>query len=695
MRTDRRVRRCGVTLLAGAFLGAGLSLPATMTLAQPAAQAVAPVPYASAEVIALAETVADHQLTMLTGNPVDYPFGKDAWYPTGWIQGALFVGLRDLADHTDNPKYKAAIFARGTANQWQVGKRVYHADDQVIGQAYIWASTHGGGDASIAPLRSRLDRILAEPPVTVGLQYGERGDTSIPDCKRRWCWADALFMAPPVWFELSKVTGDPKYADYARKEFAATTDYLFDKDEHLYYRDSRFFERRGPNGEKVFWSRGNGWVYAGLARSIPMLPEGDPARKEMEALFRDMSARLIQVQKSDGNWSPSLLADPATTRPETSGTAFFTYGLAWGIRQGFLDRQTYEPAVRKGWAALTRAVHPDGKLGYVQPVGDRPDTVTYDNTHFYGGGAFLMAAVAVADLDLSDGPDLTVQAEVPHPQMVLNIRTGGTGKDKTYEQRTHYEVPANHRIGDGSIAFEGLGWESDLMAYRLYLDERMAIDIFGKKTPANVLQTVGIGGDTYHKMAPWGMDVLKVGETVGIGGIGRLRDGKAVQLGKSTLNVTLAEPQAQVATAEIRNAGLDDGRTNLVTTLSIHSGSALTHVRARAETSVPEPFVTGLIRHPGVEVIQGEADATGWAFVATWGRQSLAKDDMGMAVFYRVADVEGAPADDGNSLYVTFRDPTRIDYAFGVAWAQDQQGITTSTEFRSWLSKRRLELAAQ
>ncbi len=385
-----------------AAIGLALSMvtlaPAIAASAPPAPAQAGVVPYARADVLRLAEKAADYQLATMAAGYVPPNTSRDTADAKGWVQGALFVGLRDLADRSDNPAYRQVILARGLANQWELGKRFYHADDHVIGQAYLWAARHGGGDAAIAPLRQRFDAILAYPP-KVGLEHAEYTDPRGVDCDQRWCWSDALFMGPATWFELSAVTGDPKYAAYARKEFAATTDYLYDKDEHLYYRDSRFFTRRGPNGEKVFWSRGDGWVLAGLARIIPLLPPGDPDRARMEAVFKEMAAKLKAIQKADGYWSPSLLSDPAKSLPESSGTAFFTYGLAWGVKAGLLDRATYEPTVRKGWSALTRAVHPDGKFGYVQPVSDRPDSVGYDDTQFYGVGAFLLAATAVADLD--------------------------------------------------------------------------------------------------------------------------------------------------------------------------------------------------------------------------------------------------------------------------------------------------------
>lgn len=373
-----------------------LACPVAGAAAQPEAE----VPYRPEAVIALAERVADYQLAMLAGGSLPAKASPDTPNKTGWVQGALFVGLTELANRSRHPIYQQTILSRGMGNNWQLGTRVYHADDHVIGQSYLWAAQHGAGPQAIEPLRKRFDSILQFPPA-VGLVHREYTDPRGVDCAQRWCWSDALFMAPATWFALSQATGDPRYAEYAANEFAATTAFLYDTTAHLYYRDSRFFDKRGPQGEKVFWSRGNGWVFAGLARCIPLLPAGSPTRTRLETLFKEMAAALVPLQKPDGYWSPSLLSDPATTRPESSGSSFFTYGLAWGLKAGLLDAPTYEPALRRGWGALVRAVHPDGKFGFVQPVSDRPDEVTYDDTQFYGVGAFLLAATAVADLNLA------------------------------------------------------------------------------------------------------------------------------------------------------------------------------------------------------------------------------------------------------------------------------------------------------
>jgi rhamnogalacturonyl hydrolase YesR len=204
-------------------------------------------------------------------------------------------------------------------------------------------------------------------------------------------------MAPPLWIELSRQTHDNRYARFAIDEFWATTDFLYDPAENLYFRDSRFFDRRDDQGRKLFWSRGNGWVFAGIANMLDALPKKDPRRPRLERLFRDMAARLVSLQKPDGYWPPSLHA-PEGSPPETSGTGFYVYGLAWGVKHGLLGRHECQPAIDKGWDALTRAVANDGRLGWVQQVSDRPDEVAEGDTQFYGVGAFLLAASAVASL---------------------------------------------------------------------------------------------------------------------------------------------------------------------------------------------------------------------------------------------------------------------------------------------------------
>ncbi|MFK4872533.1 glycoside hydrolase family 105 protein [Novosphingobium sp. ZW T3_23] len=369
--------------------------PAALICAALATPAVA-APKAQSPVAA-AVKLADWQLARLD-DLSHIPRATDETRKTrGWEQAVFWVGMTALADAGAPPRIADAVLAMGRRNGWRPGDNLYFADDQAIAQAYVWAADHGAGAAALAPTKAAFDTVVDKPAITTLAFAIPPEGYGATECLKRWCWCDALFMAPPAFVELSRQTGDNRYLTFAMKEFWATTDFLYDPAEHLYYRDSRFFERR-DDGRKVFWSRGNGWVFGGMARVIPLLDAGSADRTRMEALFKDMAAKVKNLQKPDGYWAPSLLA-PENSPPETSGTAFYTYGLAWGINQGLLPRAEYEPAVRRGWAALERAIQPDGRLGWVQQVGDRPDQVLASDTQYFGVGAFLLAATAVAELD--------------------------------------------------------------------------------------------------------------------------------------------------------------------------------------------------------------------------------------------------------------------------------------------------------
>lgn len=350
-----------------------------------------PVTPAQAETTARsARRVADWQLAHMDGFDYVATFRNQAADPRDWIQAAFYIGLADFADVTGDSGYAEAVETTGRREGWGFGPRPRHADADAIGQVWIWAAGRVDGPeraARLAPIRARFDAILTAPsdvPLVFDDGRGER------PCQARWCWSDALFMSPPAWAQLTRLTGDARYFDHADAEFQATVEALYDRDEHLFYRDSRFLARTGPNGHKVFWSRGNGWTYAGVVRILQALPPDHPRRPAYVALYRQMSARLIQLQGAAGYWPVSLL-DPGGP-PETSGTGFFVFGLAWGLNAGLLDPAVYGPLARRGWDALERAVQPDGRLGWVQQVGFAPDQVSAEDTQLYGSGAYLLAA---------------------------------------------------------------------------------------------------------------------------------------------------------------------------------------------------------------------------------------------------------------------------------------------------------------
>ncbi|WP_207762569.1 glycoside hydrolase family 88/105 protein [Niveispirillum lacus] len=380
------------TALAIMLLALPLLLPPVTAVAAEAAQA----PAAKAA-IDTGVALARWQLARMNDTSLIPRATAGTRNPRGWEQAVFWIGMTELAEAGAPVDIKKAILDLGAANAWKPADRPYHADDHAIAQAYLWAAKHGAGPGAIEPTRRVFDHVLANPARVNLAFYVPPTGYNDAECLTRWCWCDALFMSPPAFLEMARQTGDDRYRAFALREFWATTDFLYDPAESLYYRDSRFFERRDEKQRKMFWSRGNGWVLAGLARIIPLLEPGSDDRLRIEALFKEMARKIKVTQKPDGYWPPSLLA-PENSPPESSGTAFYTYAIAWGVQQGLLERREYEPVARRGWAALTLSLQPDGRLGWVQQVSDRPEQVEPQDTQYYGVGAFLLAAAAMSRL---------------------------------------------------------------------------------------------------------------------------------------------------------------------------------------------------------------------------------------------------------------------------------------------------------
>ena len=312
----------------------------------------------------------------------------------GWLMGAMAVGMTRWGVISENPRYVGFIREQGANFGWGVEAREFDADDYVIGQTWLELFALDGDPAMIGPLTERLDYVYANWP-TVNRDFGADCERMNVACRERWTWIDALFMGAPVWIHLAAVTGDERYLEFADHEFWASFETFWDADERLLYRDRRYMPMRDESGHKVFWSRGNGWVFAAFARILPKLPGDHPSRQRYVARFRDMASRLTELQQAGGYWTSSLTNPSISPTPETSGSAFFTYGLAWGINEGLLDRDIYLPAVERAWASLVSNLYADGRLAYVQPSGSAPQTVHKESTDVYGVGAFLLAASEV------------------------------------------------------------------------------------------------------------------------------------------------------------------------------------------------------------------------------------------------------------------------------------------------------------
>jgi unsaturated rhamnogalacturonyl hydrolase len=314
--------------------------------------------------------------------------GTQALSDTEWVRGAFFAGVMAAHRATGDRACLDAAVALAEKNRWQPGPRPRHADDLCIAQTYAELYRLDPAPERIAATVARLDAIVADR--RPGPVVGWREDDN-------WSWCDALFMAPPAMAMIAAATGRQAYLDAMDASWWETSAYLYDETEHLFYRDGRYVvqpdgsQPRTTNGQRVFWSRGNGWVLAGLARVLAHMPDDYPSRPRYERQMREMAARLVAIQGEDGFWRSSLLDAAEYPSPESSGTGFFAYGLAWGINHGVLDEAAHRPAVERAWRALARALQPSGKLGWVQQIGYDPRSVGPDDSQEYGAGAFLLA----------------------------------------------------------------------------------------------------------------------------------------------------------------------------------------------------------------------------------------------------------------------------------------------------------------
>lgn len=315
--------------------------------------------------------------------------------PYDWTNGAFYAGVFAAYETTKSPVIMQALMDLGAKTEWKPGRRFDHADDIAINQMYLDV------------YRLKKDQKMLQPTIDVVKRLQTETGNEVAKHGITWWWCDALFMAPPTLAKLSKITGDGSYLATNDKFFQETYDLLYDKQEHLFARDAGYLinakgeGRREANGKKIFWSRGNGWVLGGLARLLSELPRNYPKRTFYENLYKEMAAKVITLQQSDGLWRASLLDPDSFPGGEASGTGFYVYGLAWGINNKLLDKKTYLPAVKKGWTGINTLVHENGKVGWTQPIGADPrKNFTAESWEVYGAGAYLLAGSEVIKLKL-------------------------------------------------------------------------------------------------------------------------------------------------------------------------------------------------------------------------------------------------------------------------------------------------------
>lgn len=307
---------------------------------------------------------------------------------TDWERGVFWSCVAAAWKATDDSDYLNGVMDYTLHTGFRAGPNDRFADDHICCQAYLDVYPLINKKEALDPTIKALDLMLNEPKAG----------------REDWWWCDALFMAPASFAGLSQITGEQKYIDYMNCAFWDAVEYLKDEETGLFYRDSRYIpdgkdgELRELNGEKVFWSRGIGWVLAAVARIIERMPEHYPDKDKYIALFTKLAKNIIPYQQEDGFWRTSLLDPGSFPAQESSATALFCYGLAWGIRTGVLDEKTYLPVVEKSWKALQGCIHENGMIGWVQLPAFNPRDVKYEHNIDYGAGVFLLAGTEVARL---------------------------------------------------------------------------------------------------------------------------------------------------------------------------------------------------------------------------------------------------------------------------------------------------------
>lgn len=312
-----------------------------------------------------------------------------------WTRTVYYEGLLALYSIYPDTEYYAYAYQWGDFHKWGMwrGTTTRHADNYACGQVYIDMYNLCPKPEILLNVKSNLNMLVNTPQIN------------------EWWWIDAIQMGMPGFAKMGKLTGEQKYFDKMWQMYEYTRNQhgehgMFNQKDGLWWRDQDFDPPyKEPNGEDCYWSRGNGWVYAALVRVLDEIPANEVHRQDYINDFLTMSKAIKACQREDGFWNVSLHDPNHFGGKELTGTSLFVYGMAWGIRNGLLDRDEYLPIVLKAWNAMVKdAVHPDGFLGYVQGTGKEPkdgQPVTYDSKpdfDDFGTGCFLLAGSEIYKL---------------------------------------------------------------------------------------------------------------------------------------------------------------------------------------------------------------------------------------------------------------------------------------------------------
>lgn len=605
------------------------------------------------QIIAEAEKTADAQLRCLAGKT-----GAD------WIWGTMYAGYAEFAGVSKKgADYRAALQAMAGQFKWTPlfsPNAPFHADNLCIGQAFLsMAAQPGSAAQSLCPLVETANKLAVELNATAGDPQ-----------HLTWSWCDALFMAPPVMARLSATTHDLKYIDAMDKEWWKVSAILYDKNEHLFYRDARYPNATAQNGKKVFWARGNGWVSMGLARVLEFMPKDYPSRGRYEAMFKEMMEKLAAIQGADGAWRTSLLDPEQFPTSEASGTVFFAYAMAWGVRVGLLDRAVYFPVAAKAWSAVLAMRSPDGTPGFVQPVGDQPGLCTPWGTQLYATGGILLAATEFSKLAPFTIPQtakltttLTLAGPLARPEAVPQPLPNARAFVRYVPER-----------------MDDIAWENDRIAHRLYgpaLEKHektgSGIDVWVKSTRQMIVDEFYKRGD-YHVDHGMGLDCYSVGQSRGCGGLG-VWDGGKLWSSRVWSDYKILQSGPDRAAFLLVYApwdanGRDFAETRLI---SLAAGSNLDRIATTITSPSPSDFVVavGLGKHKALGTLVEDKDH---GILSYWepADGGAAKNGMiGCAVLFDPAHCVGFAATEHDNLVLLRATPNApFVYYAGACWSK-------------------------
>ena len=670
--------------------------------------------------MAAVEYVASSQIAAMAAEPLALSTGSNlTQMSSNWVAATFYVGASRLARVSDDTRTLRFLSAVADHYNYSVrgarsGKTMLNADDIAIGDLYQELYARRGQEGVLMPLRQRLDwqvPYLARAEDTPALV---------------WWWADALYMAPPVFARMTAITGDPKYLNAADKEWRRTAARLWVEDEKLFLRDERFKDEnhRDADGDRIYWSRANGWVMGGLVRWLESVPADFAGLAFYVDLFQKMAGRVAGLQQEDGLWRASLLEPEAYPEAETSGSVFYVYALAWGINHGLLDRDTYLPHVLKGWAGLNRHILANGLVGAAQKTGDQPVSTDPQDVGLYASGTYILAGLEVASLNdpvrslpLAEPTRDTAEviaATTPVPPAPVTVVGAEEIRRRDAEMRATsalsydpsalnrpstiepLESPPEDQRRPRAVArfapdrLDDLLWENDRVAHRIYgptLEAREApsgsgIDVWAKRVRYPFMDRQ-LKFPNYHVDRGEGLDYYDVGRGRGAGGLGIWYDNKLWT-------------SRNFSTYQIDKTGGDEARfsvtyrpwpVDVVRTVaerrefSLPLGSNFTRMTSTLTSNSDAPLIVAI-------GISKRSNDNGRGFVTRdaahgrlmfWEPENPEHGSLGIALAVDPATVEGFTEDADNYLILVRVTPGQsFTYYMGSAWDRGLDFATRS-----------------